>query len=159
MLVANFGDQLQTHCVPIRRFDAINRFKFRSWRNLRICRDGIGRNFTNNRANTRYTDDKHQPVSHDSKEEIGDRSRRDNRSTLANGFIVEGVMAHFRRHRFNTLIQHFDVTTKRNDGNNEFRTLLVLATPERFAETNGKTLDSHAATASNPEMAKFMHGD
>lgn len=40
--VADFGHQLQTHRIPIRRFDTIYRFKFRSFCNLCLRGNQVG---------------------------------------------------------------------------------------------------------------------
>jgi hypothetical protein len=53
--------------------------------------DGVGRYFTHYRTHARDADDKHQPVSENSKDEVGDRSGGNDGGALANGFIVERV--------------------------------------------------------------------
>ena len=87
-------------------------FKFHAWRNLRFAAMRVARYFTNNRANTRDTDDKHQPISENSKDEIGYRAGSDNSGALAHCFVVERLVSQLRRQRFYTLIKHFDVTAK-----------------------------------------------
>ena len=68
-------------------------------------------------------------------------------------------MAHLRGDRLDALIEHFDVTAQRDQGDNKFGALFIKAAPERFTKTDGEALDANAAAASNPEMAKFMHRD
>ena len=109
--VADFGHQLQTHRIPIRRFDTIYRFKFRSFCNLCLRGNRIGRYFTHHRPHAGNADDKDQPVSKDSENEVSDGAGGNHRRTLTDGFIVEGVVTHLRRHRFNTLIQQQDPVT------------------------------------------------
>ena len=114
--VADFGHQLQTHRIPIRRFDTIYRFKFRSFCNLCLRGNRIGRYFTHHRPHAGNADDKDQPVSKDSENEVSDGAGGNHRRTLTDGFIVEGVVTHLRRHRFNTLIQHLDVAAQWDQG-------------------------------------------
>ncbi|AMO50490.1 Hypothetical protein AKI40_4113 [Enterobacter sp. FY-07] len=126
---------------------------------MRDCGNRVGRYFANYRANARNTDDKDQPVGEDSKEKIGDGAGGDNSGALADCFIVKCIMTHLRCNRLDTLIQHFDITAQRNKSDNEFGAVFIRTAPERFTKTNGKALNPHSAAASNPEMAKFMHGD
>ncbi len=121
--------------------------------------NGVGRNFTNNRTNARDTDDEHQPVGEDSKEEVGHGTRSDNGGALADGFVIEGGVTQFGDHRLDAFIEHFDIAAEGDEGDNKLGALLVGASPERFAKTDGKALNPDAAAASNPEMAKLVHGN
>ncbi|MNE02279.1 hypothetical protein D3C80_947500 [compost metagenome] len=150
---------MQPNGIPIRGFDAIDRFKFHAWRNLRCCCDGVGGNFTNNRTNTRDTDDKHQPISEDSKDEVGYRTGSDDSGALAHCFVVERVVSHFRRDRFYAFIKHFDVTAKRDQRDDKLSAMAIGTAPQRFTKANRETLDPHSTAPGNPEMAKFMHGN
>ena len=129
LLVANLRDQRHTHCIPIRRFDAIYRFKFRSFCNLCVCGNRVGYYFTNNRTDARNTDDKHQPVGKDGKNEVGDRACGNDGRTLANGFVIESVVAHLWRHRLDAFVEHFDIAAEWNKSDDEFRSLLVKTSP------------------------------
>ena len=126
---------------------------------MRTRRNGVGRYFTHYRTHAGDTDDKHQPVSENSKDEVSYRSGSNDGGALSNCFIVEGAVSQLRGDRLNAFVEHFDVAAQRDEGDDKFRTVTVGARPERFAKTDGKPLYPHTATASNPEMAKFMHGN
>ena len=121
--------------------------------------DGIGRYFINNRTYARDADDKHQPVSKDGKNEVGDRACGNDGRTLTDGFIVERVMAYFRRHWLNAFVEHLHIAAEWDQRDNELGTLLIHTAPQRFTKTNGKTFNTHAAATSHPEMAELVHGD
>lgn len=65
--IAYLRHQRHTYCIPIRRFDAIYRFKFRSFCNLCLRGDGVGRYVANDRTHAWHADNKHQPVSKNGK--------------------------------------------------------------------------------------------
>ena len=62
-------------------------------------------------------------------------------------------------YQLDALVEHFNVATQRNKGDDKLGAMAIGTLPERFTKTNGKSLDPHTATTSNPEMAKFMHGN
>ncbi|EJK92655.1 hypothetical protein UUU_06410 [Klebsiella pneumoniae subsp. pneumoniae DSM 30104 = JCM 1662 = NBRC 14940] len=117
----------------------------------------IGRYFTHHRPHAGNADDKDQPVSKDSENEVSNGAGGNHRRTLTDGFIVEGIVTHLRRHRFNTLIQHLDVAAQWDQGDDELCALLIHPPPQRFAEADRKTLNPDTAAARHPKMAKLMH--
>ncbi len=74
-------------------------------------------------------------------------------------FIIEGMVAEFRNDRFCALIQHFDITAQRDQGDNIFGAEVISSPPERLTKPDPETLNANTTTPGNPEMTKFMHGD
>src|SRR5690606_32981707 len=110
--------------------DTVDRFKFHARRNLRAGSNRIGGNFTHNRTHTRDTDDKHQPVGENSEDEVSYRTGSNDGGALTHRFVVERKVAHFWRNGFDALIEHFDITAKRNEGNDKLSPLAIGAAPE-----------------------------
>ena len=70
----------------------------------------------------------------DSKNEVCNRTCGNNRRSLADRFIIEGMVAEFRNDRFCALIQHFDITAQRDQGDNIFGAELISSPPERLTK-------------------------
>ncbi|MNE42208.1 hypothetical protein D3C80_1363190 [compost metagenome] len=119
----------------------------------------MGSDFTDYRAETGHADNEYQPVSKDSKQEIGDRTGTDDSGTLPNGFVVKRLMTEFRCDRINPLIEHLHVAAKRDQGNHVLRTLTVGTTPQGAAEANGEAFYTDAAATGDPKVPELMHGD
>ncbi len=109
-----------THGIPIRRFDTISAFSSVPGAICASAAIRIGCYFTNHRTYARHTNNKNQPVGKDSKNEVCNRTCGNNRRSLANRFIIEGMVAECRNDRFCALIQHFDITAQRDQGDNIF---------------------------------------
>ncbi len=101
----------------------------------------------------------HQPIGKDSKQEVGDGAGADDGRALPDGFVVKGLMAHFRRHRLHALVQHLHVTAKRDQSDDVLGALAIGTAPQRPAEADGKAFNAHAATTGNPKVSELMHGN
>ena len=111
--------QLHIHIGPRSGWHAIDGDNFLTPRQSRLTGLRTVIDFSQTGRQTGHTHTVQQPISHDGKQEIGDRTRYRNRHTLPHGLAIERQVKLVIWNKPFSFIQHFDVTTERDSGNCE----------------------------------------